>query len=620
MTSPVSLRATLTSLALAIAAPDAWAQTNADPAMAAIIVTATRSKQPANEALSDTLLIGPEEVARAASLTDLLARQRGIEVARNGGPGTASSVFIRGANSNQSVVLIDGVRIGSSTTGAANWSAVPLPGIDHVEIVYGPLSTLYGADAIGGVVQIFTKQGSGAPRADASMVVGSDRTRAVDASIAGATDGEHSIRYALNTAKEKSSGFSSTTPGNASYNPDRDGYSRDSATGRLAWQLAQGHEVGLLLLQSRLDAQYDNGASGYDARNRHRLDNVALFAHNQWLPDWNSQFQVARADDESSTDNSATMGRSRINTRQTDISWQNDIRIGSDTLQLLLQHRNEEVVSSSTPVQDGARSTDSVALAYMFKRDRHLASVSVRNDDNSQYGAQMTGAAAYGYRITSALRASASVGTSFRAPSFNDLYYPGFGLASNRPEKGRNIEAGVHFDDGTSQLSAVHYRHRVTDLLVTVPVCPIDAATHPYGCAYNINQALLEGWTLSARRRFGDIHVSANLDLQHPRDDTSGKQLARRARQHANFAIEYGSGALKGGVDLQLSGRRFDDAANKHALGGHGLLNLFASYQVAPNWSLLLRVNNATDKRYVLARNYATAGAQVFAGLRYAMH
>jgi vitamin B12 transporter len=381
--------------------------------------------------------------------------------------------------------------------------------------------------------------------------------------------------------------------------------------------------VGLILLQSQLDAQYDNGASNYDARNRHRLRNIALFSHNQWLPEWKSQFQVAQADDESSTDNSSAssaMGQNRIDSRQTDISWQNDIRIGADTLQLLLQHRKEEVVSSSAPVLDGARSTDSVAAAYMLARGRHLASASVRSDDSAQYGAQTSGAAAYGYRLSSTLRASASVGTSFRAPSFNELYYPGYGVASNRPEKGRNIEAGVHFDDGTSQLGAVHYRNRVTDLLVSVPVCPIEPATHPYGCAYNINEAMLEGWTLSARRQLGQFDLSANIDLQNPRDVTSGKQLARRAKQHANVAISYRSGALHAGVDLQLSGRRFDDAANRNTLGGHGLLNLFASYQAAPNWSLLLRVNNATDKHYVLARNYATPGVKVFAGLRYAMN
>lgn len=590
--------------------------------MDSILVTATRTPQPASEVLSDIVLIGPEQIARfgAGSLTDLLQRQRGIEVARNGGPGTSSSVFIRGANSNQNVVLIDGVRIGSSTTGAANWSAIPLSSIDHVEIVYGPLSTLYGADAIGGVVQIFTKKGVGAPSVTAFVGAGSDKTREYDASVAGATGGDNSVSYSLSAGKEKSDGFSATKPGNFSYNPDNDGYDKESAAGQFALQLAKGHEVGLVFLHSRLDAQFDNGPSAYDARSLQKLDNIALFAHDQFLPNWNSQFQVAQAEDKSGTDSSAaTSGKSQINTRQTDFTWQNDIRIGSDMLQILLDRRKEEVVSSSTSVLNGERTTKSVAASYNLKRDQQLASFSVRNDDSSQYGSKTTGAAAYGYWLTSALRASASFGTSFRAPTFNDLYYPGFGVATNKPEQGRNIETGLYFDDGRSQLSAVYYHNRVTDLLVTVPVCPIEPATHQFGCAYNIDKALLEGLTLSARRQFGDFNLSGNVDLQDPRDETTGKQLARRAKKHANFAVEYGTGALKGGVDLQLSDHRFDDAANKNTLGGYDLLNLFATYQIAPAWSVLLRWDNVTDKQYELAKNYATAGSKVFAGLRYGM-
>ena len=620
MTSPVSLHAALTSFALAIAAPCAFAQAATEKPADSIIVTATRSPQLASELLSDTVLIGPEEIARsgAGSVTDLLQRQRGIEVARNGGPGTTASVFIRGANSNQNIVLVDGVRIGSATSGAANWSAIPLSAIDHIEIVYGPLSTLYGADAIGGVVQIFTKKGAGAPRMTAFVGAGSDNTRAYDASVAGATGGEHGVSYSLSAGKEKSDGFSATRPGNFSYNPDNDGYNKESAAGQLALQLAKGHEIGLVLLHSRLDAQYDNGASAYDARLLQYLDNIALFTHDQFLPGWNSQFQVAQAQDKSGTNSSAAAsGKSQINTRQSEFTWQNDIRIGADMLQILYGHRKEEVVSSSTPVLTRERSTGSVAASYNLKREQQMASLSVRNDDSSQYGSTTTGAVAYGYRISSALRASASVGTSFRAPTFNELYYPGYGLAGNQPEKGRNIETGLHFDDGTSQLSAVYYHNRVNDLLVSASVCPIEAATHLYGCAYNIDKALLEGLTLSARRQYGLFNISGNVDLQDPRDETTDRQLARRAKKHANLAVAYGSGALAAGVELELSGRRFDDAANKNTLGGYGLLNLFATYQVAPDWSVLLRWNNAADKQYELARLYATAGSKVFAGLRY---
>lgn len=617
MTFPVSRHAALTSLALAIATPAVFGATATDTALSPVLVTATRSATPVAEVLRDNLTISADDIARsgAGSLIDLLQRQRGIEVARNGGPGTSSAVFLRGANSNQNIVLVDGVRIGSATTGAANWSAIPLSAIDHVEIVYGPLSTMYGADALGGVIQIFTKKGEGAPRASVAAGIGSDATRQADASIAGATGGAHSFSYALAAGKERSDGFSAKIPA-PKVNPDADGYDKQSANGQFALQLAKGHEIGLVFLYSRLDAQYDTSPD-YDDRLRQKLENIALFSKNAIMPDWNSQFQLARARDRSGDDSKS--GKSQLDTTQTDISWQHDIRIGADALQILFEHRREEVESSASAALTRERNTDSVAASYNLKRGQHLASVSLRDDDNSQYGAKATGALGYGYRFSSALRASASVGTSFRAPTFNELYYPGYGLASNKPEQGRNAEAGLYFDDGQAQWSAAYYRNRVSDLLVTATPCPFDQVNHPYGCAYNVDRAVLEGVTLSARRQFGPINLRGNLDLQDPRDDTTGKVLARRAKRHANLSAEYGAGPLNAGVELQLSGRRFDDAANKTALCGYGLLNLFATWQVAPDWSLLARWNNATGKQYTLANNYATAGSNVFVGLRYGM-
>jgi vitamin B12 transporter len=622
MTYPVSRLAqpAALTLALSIAAIGAPAFAQSVTRADTVVVTATRNAQPASEVLSDTLVISADDIANsgAGSITDLLARQRGIEVARNGGPGTTSSVFIRGANANQNVVLVDGVRIGSSTTGAAAWNAIPLSAIDHIEIVYGPLSTLYGADAIGGVVQIFTRKGSGAPRLSADVGFGSENTRSYDAAVAGSTGGEHDFHYALSAGKEKSDGFSATTPGNYSFNPDDDGYDSRNAAGQFSLKLAPGHEIGLTFLDSRTDAQYDNGAGSYDARNLQKLDTVSVYAKDRFLPNWTSLVQASRSDDKSGSDGGVEdYNRSQINTRQTDFLWQNDIVIGRDLLQVLFEHRKEEVVSSSTPVMDGDRETNSVAASYTLKRGAQQAALSLRNDNSTQYGSRTTGSLAYGYHVTNALRASASFGTSFRAPTFNDLYYPGYGVASNRPEKGRNAEAGLYFDDGVTQLSATYYRNRVTDLLVNTDVCPVEPDTHAYGCAYNVDKALLEGVTLSGARRFGDLGLHASVDLQDPRDETTDKLLVRRARQHGELALDYTIGPVKGGVEWQVSGKRYDDIANQTRLGGYGLLNLYATYQLAPEWSVLLRWNNATDKHYELAQYYGTAGAQGFIGLRY---
>ncbi|WGG49784.1 TonB-dependent receptor domain-containing protein [Rugamonas sp. DEMB1] len=621
MTVFVSRHAALSSLALALAVPSALAQSANTAPLNNVLVTATRTPQLASDILSDTLSIDAEQIAQsgAGSLVDLLQRQRGIQIARNGGPGTNSTVYIRGANGNQNIVLVDGVRIGSATSGAASWSAIPLTAVDHIEIVYGPLSTLYGADAIGGVIQIFTKKGQGAPALSASVGYGSDNTRQIDAGISGATGGEHALSYALSAGKEKSDGFSSTLPASSAYNPDRDGYQRDNAAGQVGLQLAKGHELGAQFLTSRLDFQYDSGKSAFDTRSQQKLQNLALYSKNQILPIWSSLVQLSESRDKSFNATGTTAKeRSQIDTKQTDLTWQNDVRVGADMLQLLYGHRKEQV-ESTLKETERERTTTSLAASYNMKRGDHLVNLGLRNDDSSQYGGKTTGAAGYGYRINGALRASASYGTSFRAPTFNELYYPAYGTESSKPEKGRNAELGLHYSAGATQLNAVYFHNRLTDLLVSTSPClvsTVDPKKYP-SCVYNVNHALLEGLSLSASRQLGAFGLNGNIDLLNARDESTGKSLARRAKKHANFAADYSAGALKAGVELELAGERFDDSANKTRLGGYGLVNLFATYRINADWSALVRWNNLADKQYEVARNYAASGAKLFAAIRY---
>ena len=603
----------LSSLALAMAACYA----HAEPA-STVLVTATRTPQPLADVIADSVTIEAEQIAQAGtgSIIDLLKRQRGIEVTRNGGAGSSSNVYIRGANSNQSIVLVDGVRIGSSTTGAANWSAIPLTAIERIEIVYGPLSSLYGADAIGGVIQIFTKQGQGAPTVTAFAGYGSDNTREADATVAGATGGEHSFRYAVSAGKEKSDGFSSTRPGLRSYNPDDDGYDKENVSGQFGLQLAPGYEVGALFLHSKLKAQYDVDLKPYDSRSVATIDTAAIYAKAQLLPVWHSTLQYAQTEDKGDTYANATAtGYSRINTKQRFITWQNDVQLGADVLQLLYEHRKEEVDTNGARAMNRDRNTNSFAASYNARRGAHLLSASARRD-NSVYGKQNTGAIGYGYSFTRSLRATASYGSSFRAPTYNELYYPDYGNENNRPEKGRNAEVGLRYDDGVNALSAGYYRNRLTDMLVSTKPCPFGAG-YSNGCAYNVNRAMLEGVTLSAATRIAGINLGANVDLQDPKDDTTGKRLIRRAKRHGNLTADYAIGALKAGMEVELSGKRFENSDNTVRLGGYGLVNLYATYALTRDWSALVRWNNVADKQYELARYYTTPGSKVFAGIRY---
>lgn len=618
MTLPVSRRIQAAKpLAIAIAVSTLFSasalaqQKSLEP----VVVTATRTPQIAKEVLADNVVITADDIARSGytSLADVLQRQRGMEIVRNGGPGTTTSVFLRGTSNSQNVVLVDGVRVGSSTSGGANWNAIPLSQIERVEIVYGPLSTMYGADAVGGVIQIFTKQGEGAPAATVSAGAGSFGTRSLEAGVSGSSGG---LRYAIQAGHERSDGFSAR-PGAAGFNPEDDGHESNSVSGQLGLELAEGHEIGATFLHNRLNSQYDQSAT-FNDRNRQKLATFGVYLKNRITSNWNSNLQVAQSRDEGTNIAAPSWfsptGISFFDTTQKTVSWQNSISLGKDLLQLIAEQRKEEVDSSNTAL-NRTRTTDSLAAAYQLRRDAHLAAVSIRQDDNSVFGDHVTGNASYGYMISKTLRVNAAVGTSFRAPTFNELYFPGYGDPSVKPEKGKNAELGLYYKDGGTQYSAVYFHNRLTDLIASAP-----CSTNPTDyCATNVDKALLRGLSFGASTMLGNFTLRGSLDLQNPENETTGKQLARRAKKHGTVGVDYNRGPLSTGGEIVFSGKRFENTTNTQRLGGYGVVNLYANYEVAPSWTVFGRWNNVLDKEYELAKDYNTAESNVFVGVRYAM-
>ena len=599
-----------------ISAPTfAGTDNSSDNAVADVLITATRQVQTAKDVLADNVVINAEQIMKsgATSIVDLLQQQRGIEISRTGGAGSVSSIFIRGAANAQSVVFVDGVRIGSSTLGGATWSSIPLSQIERIEIVYGPLSSLYGADAMGGVIQLFTKKSGPNARTSLSFGVGSEGLRKWEAGVFGSS--KEDFQYGLNAARESSDGFSASKPGAGTYtyNPDRDGYTQKSFNGNLSWKIATDVNVGVNFVQSTLDVDFDAGL-GYRDRGQQKFDNVVSFIRTKLANNWNSSLQFARTNDRVFSD--ASYGKSQADTKQSGWTWQNDVSLGKDVLQFVVEDRKEDV-RTDTKGLGGKRDTRSFAVAYVLKSDAHQASLSARQDDSSQYGKHNTGSLAYGYHLSDVLRVNASYGTSFRAPTFNELYYPGYGVASNKPEVGKNAEIGLYYDDAVTQISAVYYDNKITDLLVNTSPCPVEKATHLYGCAFNVNKARLSGFTVGASTKVAQFNLRATVDIQDPKDETTGKRLARRAKQHASFGIDYRMSDLSLGLETVLSNERFDDAANKTRLAGYGIVNLVATYQVAENWSILGRWNNIANKDYELAKNYRTPGSNFYLGLNY---
>ena len=576
-----------------------------------VAVIATRGAQPIADLLADVTVINAEEIARAGvhGLTDLLRRQPGIEVSRNGGPAGVSGVFIRGANRGQTLVLVNGQRVGSASTGAATLEAIPLEAIERIEILRGPASSLYGADAIGGVIQVFTYGAAATPQATVSASLGSRATRALNALVAGSAG---PLRLSLQAAALASDGFNATSnPDAFNYNPDRDGYRSTNGTIDLVLPVAPGHELAANALLNRQDAQFDGGA-GFDDRTVTTIETWQFASRNRLTEGWASRLSAGRTVDDSTS--KTGYGDFPFATRQTQFTWQNDFTLPQGLLTAGVEYRDEQV-STDAAFAVTARRTNSAFAIVQWRDAVHALQANLRYDDSSQYGGRTTGALAYGIRVTPALRLTAGASTGFKAPSFNDLYYPGFSTPDLEPETARNVELGAHWTgtvDGASLAArVVAYRNAVDQLIVFR--CEASFNCKPG----NVDEATLSGATLGFDVTAGTLAVNASLDLGDPRDDATGRLLPRRARQHGALAVGQAIGALRLGAEVAASAHRYDDAANLVRLPGYTLVNLTLEWTPVPALALFVRADNVFNVDYQLAADYATGGAMVSAGLRW---
>lgn len=576
-----------------------------------LAVTASRTEQPLVDVLADITWIGPEEIARSGvdSLAQLLQRQPGTEIVTNGGPGSTSGVFLRGANSDQTLVLVDGMRIASSTTGTAALEAIPLSQIDHIEILRGPASSLYGADAIGGVIQVFTRRGTAGFTANASAGYGRYDTSQLTAGIGGGTD---TLRLSAQVDARRSNGFNAiVNPLNPSFEPTADGYKEASVSAGGAWTYGTDQQLAAQYLRSRLNAQFDNGDT-FDNRTITTLESWQVTSSNRLAPFWISRLTAGNGKDDSVS--KSAFGDSPFLTNQHQYAWQNNFTLSRGLLTVAVE-RLEERVSTNANFPVNERNTNSALAIYQIRAGDHALQANLRVDDSNQYGSHTTGAVAYGYRLSSQWRVSASYGTAFKAPTFNDLYFPGFSNPNLVPETSRNVEGGA-YGSGTAGdaqwgLSAVGWYNRVSDLIVFE--CDVN-----FNCApQNVADATLKGIELRGTLTWSTTQVRGSIDWQSPRNDTTGAQLPRRALRHGAFAVTQQVGPVNLGAEVVASSLRYDDAANRIKMGGYAILNLTAEWPLEHGVTLFIRGDNVFNKNYQLAADYSTGGEQVFVGVRW---
>ncbi len=610
-------RFTLAAGALALSS--AFSAIAASPDAGTVVVTATRQPQRTSELLSEVSVITREEIEAAgqSTLPQLLAQQPGVESASNGGPGSSSSLFIRGTNSEHTLILVDGMRVGSATLGTTSLSRIPLSQVERIEILRGPASALYGSDAIGGVIQIFTKQGSGPAIVNFEAAYGSYNTSKISAGVSGQNDG---FRYSLQASFDDTDGFSNVkNRQNSSYNRDRDGFRNSSFSGNIAYRFNRDHEIGLNTFVSDGRNDYDGGymaSAAKDYRNDISVSSFSLYSRNQILPAWKSTVRVGRGTDDASYSGDG-VEFSAVRTDQDQVAWQNDINLPLGKA-LLAAEWLKQRLTASQGYDKTERTIKSLLAGWSASADAHRWQFNLRRDDITETGAKTTGALSYGYQFSDAFRASASYGTAYKAPSMNDLYFPdtptvGRGNPDLKPEFARNRELAVHYETARHQASLTYFDNRIDDLIQWVET----PAGSWFYVPENVASARITGWTLAYNGSFGPLSLRGGIDLKNPRDTENGNRLARRARERANLGAEYAVGAWTVGGELVSTGERYSDARNTERMGGFTLTNLTATYRIDQNLSLFGRINNLFDKQYELVNDYGVSGINALVGIRY---
>lgn len=570
-----------------------------------VVVTATRTAQAADASLASVTVITRQDIEhlQAQSMPDVLRGVQGLTLSNNGGAGKSTSVFLRGSNADHVLVLVDGIKIGSATLGTAAFENIPVAQIERIEIVRGPRASLYGSEAIGGVIQIFTRKGGGALAPSASFTAG---TYGTYNSALGVRGGGEQGWFNATLNQQNTTGFNAKRNATGA-DLDDDGYHNTSLGLNGGYRFENGVSADAQVLRTNSSNQYDgnpNESTGVQQVVGGSLKYAPLQA-------WNMTMRAGSSRD--NTDNTLNgVFKSRFNTRRDSLSWQNDVSLNADHLLTAgLDYQNDRV-DSSTVYAKTARDNNAVFGQYQGNFGAHSVQASARHDNNQQFGGHDTSGLGYGYALGNATRLTATYGTAFKAPTFNQLYFPGFANANLRPESSQSFELGVAGQAAIGKWSLNAYQTDITDLIA------YDATSKPV----NVDSARLQGVEGLFKTQFADWNINTTLTLQDPRQTSganSGKLLNRRATEMFKLELARDIGAYRIASSLYAEGRRFDDLANTPSkeLPGYSLVDIRAEYRLAPEWLLQGRVDNLLDKQYETAQNYNQPGRGLYLTLNY---
>jgi vitamin B12 transporter len=592
----------------------------ADIPMELLIVTPTRMPQPLDQTIADATVLTQQDIRKsgASDVPALLRSLPGVEVTQSGGLGSQSSIFMRGTNFNQVLVLLDGVRINSATTGATALEHIMLDDVERIEVVRGNVSSLYGSEAIGGVIQIFTKQGHGTPVINAGAGIGSHGTQRLTAGYSGSVN---DTSFSVNAGKVRTDGVSAINSQLApNANPNDNGYDNDTLDAQVKHVFSTDHSVSASVFATRGNSSYDNAFGvATDLNNLvESIEKYSLASDDQLSGTWHSLLRVAQGTDDSHSYTNGVQS-SRFQTQNNQLTWQNNLKIADNQHANLAFEHLGQLVSSDTLFSQTSRNVNSLSGGYVGEFGAQQIQFNMRQDRYSDFGEANTGLLGYGLSFANNWRVTASVSNAFKAPTFNDMYYPfqnyggGYTYSGNpnlHPEHSQNREAGLHYAANGQRVYAVYFDNRISDLIACNAAC---------STVVNINQAQIDGEEFSYTGEFGNTRLKANATFQNPRDTVTGQTLLRRAKKFSNVSVSHEFGAWLTGAEVRYSGARQDNDVNGNpvTLTSYTLLNLTTRYRIDKLLYVSAHIDNLFNRDYSEVYGYNTPGRTLFVGLNY---
>lgn len=600
---------------VAIAAP----QTDTTATAQTMVVTASRFAEPEASILAPVNIVTREEISRlqAKTVTEVMRTLPGVETISYGGHGQSASTSVRGGTSAQTLVLLDGVRVNAITSGGANLNDLPLNQVERIEYVRGARASIYGADAIGGVINIITRPDVGTRRHQFSAGAGSRGERQVGWSSTSTVGVAGQLKGAAGFEKED--GYN-VHPVAGINDGDEHGYTGYNAM--LDYQQALNSQFDLFTTARwfRNQAQYDNSYTGNWGSQHERKETWSenqsyLLGGRYHAGNYRSELQgnYGREDLYNYVDSSSRdAAQDRTYIRQYSVSWLHDLALNDAWhLGAGVDWRRERLdpdsVSGGVAYSDDTHSRDNKGLYALsqFQQGAWQAELSARTDDNDQYGRHNTWQTGAGWTFLTDYRLSGRYGTGFRAPSFNDLYFPDVYSPGNpdlQPEKSKNSELML---DGVTNMviwRVTGYRNDIEQMIQWAP--DSSGLWRPE----NVGQARIDGLELEAEFDTAQITHRLSADFKDPQDTVRNKQLQRIAKQNAKWVAQTTLQQWDGSLSWIYQGERYDDAENTVVLGGYSVWDMGVGYAVTQQFKLQGRLANIFDKEYETAVGYPAAG------------